>query len=164
MVVSNAVIKSVIWCIALYTTPELLKKKILCITISPVIQGHLHHSSALGSMEVIVGTDPEVVLQTGERGMLPCRVGREVAQVTWSRGPELSMAAVLTILQFLNGKVYKTSQGYADGLYDITDDFTLIINESTIDHIGNYFCEILDSDSGRPIANNTNVIVFGECI
>ena len=129
-----------------------------------MFQGHFHNSSALGSMEVIVGTDTDVVLQKGERGMLPCRVGREVATVTWSRGPELPTAAVLTILQFLNGKVFKTGQGYADGLYDITDDFTLIINESTIDHIGNYFCEILDPDSGRPIANNTNVIVFGECI
>ena len=116
-------------------------------------------------MEVIVSTDPEVVLQKGERGVLPCRVSREVGTVTWSRGPELTTADILITLQLPhNGEFIKAGQGYEDKLYDIDDNFSLIINEARIYNNGNYFCDVLDLDSGRPITNNTNVIVFGEWI
>ena len=114
-------------------------------------------------MEVIVSTDPEVVLQKGERGVLPCRVGREVGAVTWSRGPEITTADIVIALQLLpNGEFIKAGQGDDDELYDISDNFSLIIIESTIDNNGNYFCDVLDLDSGQPIVNNTNVIVFGK--
>ena len=101
-------------------------------------------------------------MQAGDRAVLPCRVDRDVDTITWSKGPDLPTAPVLILIQFLNGNAFKDGQGYKDKLYDIDSNFSLIIYETTIEHNGNYFCEILDRDSGRPISNNTNLSVFGE--
>ena len=38
----------------------------------------------------IVNTEPEVILQKGTRGVLPCRVGTAVALVYWHKGPTFS--------------------------------------------------------------------------
>ena len=111
---------------------------------------------------VVVGTEPEILLQKGTQAVIPCRVEREVASVTWSKGPQLDTADIIVIYQYLKTGWAKEIYEDTDGLYDIAVNFSLIINEVLIEHDQYFFCEVLDVESGQSIANKTDVNVFGE--
>ena len=115
-----------------------------------------------GLSAALVGTDREVVVQAGNTVVLPCRVDRDVATVSWSKGPDLPTAPVLVLAQFHNGNIIKDGKGYKDKLYDISSNFSLIINKAQIGNNGKYFCEIFDLESGGPISNSTYLTVFGK--
>ena len=115
-----------------------------------------------GLPDVLVDTDQQVRLLMGSQGMLPCRVEREVARVTWSKGIQLQTAKILLVYQHHDNMWMKAGYGYAEGIYDVKANFSLIINDVMMKHDGYYFCEILDVDTGRSFSNKTRVEVFGE--
>ena len=94
--------------------------------------------------------------------MLPCRVQREVGSVTWSKGPQLKGAEIIVIYQNLKGGWEKTIYGDIEGLYDIESNFSLVINNVMVEHSDLFYCDVLDTGSGRSISNHTNVQVFGK--
>ena len=111
--------------------------------------------------EVFVDTDQQVTLQTGSRGVLPCRVTRQVDSITWSRGPTFVSSQPILAFLFYDGTWEKLGTGYTEGLYDINANFSLIINNVTIEDRGYFFCEMLDRDIGQTFENQTQVAVFG---
>ena len=112
----------------------------------------------------VVGTDHEILVAKGAPAVLPCRVENKVASVTWSKGAQLDSAEIIVIYQDLKEGWVKEIYGDIEGLYDIESNFSLIINEVMIDHDGFFFCEVLDVASGRSIANQTYVKVYGESV
>ena len=110
-------------------------------------------------------TEPEVVLQKDTRGMLPCRVDPsvDVGLVFWSSGLTLSTAGIVVHMSLLSEKRTKSGTGYEAGLYDIDDEFSLIINNASVEDNGNFFCEISEKGTGALSHNHTNVVVFGKC-
>ena len=111
---------------------------------------------------MLVDMDLEAKLGRGGRGELPCRVQRNVARVTWSKGPELKTAQILLVYQQDDNDWIKAGYGYIEELYDIEANFSLIINDVMFEHGDYYFCEILDIDTGRSFANKTRVEIFGK--
>ena len=112
-----------------------------------------------------VDTEPEVVLQKDTRGVLPCRVNPsvDVGIVFWSRGPTLSTAEIVVSMGLLSERRSKSGTGYQAGLYDIDDEFSLIVINASVEDNGNFFCEISEKGSGALSHNHTNVVVFGKC-
>ena len=113
--------------------------------------------------EEYVGTEPVVILKKGSRGLLPCKVDRDVGAIYWHRGTsQLTTATLLVAFQYYKGEWQKTGQGFLDGLFDIYDNFTLVIKEVTVEDNDYFFCEILDLDTGTTFTNQTSVEVFGK--
>ena len=82
-----------------------------------------------------------------------------------SRGVKASnyrQTKILLVYQHHDNMWMKAGYGYAEGIYDVEANFSLIINDVMIENDGYYFCEILDVDTGRSFANKTRVEVFGE--
>ena len=109
-------------------------------------------------------TEPEVVLQKDTRGVLPCRVNPsvDVGIVFWTRGQTLSTAQIVVTIGLLSETITKWGAGYEAGLYDIDDDFSLIIKNASLEDNGNFFCEISEKGTGALSHNRTNVVVFGK--
>ena len=114
------------------------------------------------SSEVFVDTDRQAKLLRGDRGMLPCRVQREVNTVTWSKGLTPQTAQTLVIYKHYNNEWSKFGPGYNGGLYDIHVNFSLVIHNVTIQDNGSFFCEILDKVIGQNYWNVTDVLVYGK--
>ena len=107
-----------------------------------------------------VGTEPVVALEKGSRGLLPCKVDRDVNAVYWHKGP--SQSTLLVVFQYFKEEWQKIGQGIDEGLYDIYDNFTLVIKEVAVEDNDYFFCEILDRESGNTFTNQTSVRVFGK--
>ena len=111
---------------------------------------------------MLVGTDPQVIVRKGTRGVLPCRVEREVNAVTWSRGPSDTTAAILVIQRIVSKEWITEGPGYLTGEYDMEDDYSLIIDDVGVEDNDDFFCAILDKDTGRNFVNKTSVMVYGK--
>ena len=109
-------------------------------------------------------TEPEVVLQKDIRGLLPCRVNPsvDVGIVFWTRGQTLSTAEIVVSMGLFGERRTKSGTGYEAGLYNIDDDFSLIIKNASLEDNGNFFCEISEKGTGALSHNRTNVVVFGK--
>ena len=107
-------------------------------------------------------TEPHIVLEKGSTGLLPCKYERKVSAVTWTKGPSSSEAELLLIYDTFKSKWRKWGPGYEDGYYNITSNYSLVINSARIENNDRYYCEVSDLESGFPIMNRTDVIVFGK--
>ena len=110
----------------------------------------------------LVGTDPLATLRMGSRGVLPCRIDREVNAVTWSRGRSETTAEILVILRIFNKQWVKEGPGYSTKKYDMDDENSLIIESVEVEDDEDFFCAILDKDTGRNFVNKTRVTVYGK--
>ena len=108
----------------------------------------------------IVDTEPEVIMQKGTRGELPCRVDISVALLFWYKGPRLSGAQTIIIMDAQTKQ--KEGDGYSSGHYDVGGNFSLIINEVNVEDNDNFYCEISELETGSPFNNRTSVVVFGK--
>ena len=109
-----------------------------------------------------MSTDPEIVLEEGSRGVLPCRVdGLDAVRVTWSRGPVLQYAQVLIIHESYNDDWSTYGGGYQHG-YDILANFSLIIDDVMVRDSGIFFCEIFDQTTSQNFNDFTDVKVYGK--
>ena len=107
-----------------------------------------------------VTTTREVTLRKGTTGRLPCHVDGKVNAVSWSKGTNYLTAAKLVILDMLIGQ--RAGPDYYRGFYNISDDFSLVINEVQVANEGRYFCEMSDFDTDGLIFNETKVNIIGK--
>ena len=114
------------------------------------------------AVDPLVGTVSSVILKEGSRGELICNYEREALAVYWKKGNTSSTAVHVVILDLEYNKGQRSGPGYEDGRFDMTDNYTLIINDVMIKDGGRYFCEVSDDESGTLIRNYTDVQVIGK--
>ena len=118
--------------------------------------------SSVGTPEPTVGMEPYVSLQKGATGLLPCKYNDDVSAVTWSKGPAIIGADLLLVYDTFLQTWRTWGPGYDSGLYNVTNEFSLVINTAAIENNDRYFCEVLDVATGRPFSNHTDVTIFGK--
>ena len=115
----------------------------------------IHSFSVLHLGNII--TEEEVILQTKTRGLLPCLTESEFFAVGWIKDNN-----VLIRYEQTKGKWQKSGQGYTDGLFDIGENCSLIINNVTIKDGGQYIVQMGEKNTGKLFNSQTNVLVYGK--
>ena len=69
---------------------------------------------------------------------------------------------VLVSSEEINGKWVKSGQGHIDGLFDIGESCSLIINTVSIADEGLYTVTVGEKTTGKVFVNLTNVVVYGK--
>ena len=120
----------------------------LCIGTEPI-------SGSLG------GEEP-VFLQMKTRGVLPCNLDRdrEIAYLLWYKG--VTVTEDLIIYNYRDGVWEKLGPGYESGSYNITNNFSLIINSVSLEDNDQFTCEIVYLDV-QNAQKSMNVSVFSKC-
>ena len=94
--------------------------------------------------------------------MLPCKYNDEVSEITWTKGPQIHDAAFLLVYEVLRGNWRIWGPGYDSGLYNVTNEFSLVINTIAIENTDRYFCEVRDMATRTLFNNHTDVTIFGK--
>ncbi|XP_071476230.1 uncharacterized protein, partial [Diadema antillarum] len=105
-----------------------------------------------------VVTNTFVELTEGETGILPCRISHNAASVKWT-GSSYSPDYTLAKVHLYSKPVVRSGQGYGAGLFNITDDFSLVINTVRPEDEMLYRCLALSSGNDIAHYNSTRVIV-----
>ena len=106
-----------------------------------------------------VTTQPTAVLLEGITGTLPCLVEIEPYAVFWSKGPTHSTAERLVAIDQYDKVGERSGEGYELGLFNITNDFSLVIYEVKAQDEGRYYCEVSDVKTGTRFRDHTDVTV-----
>ncbi|XP_072166176.1 uncharacterized protein [Diadema setosum] len=118
------------------------------------VEGSSNFEDVVSSVELIAG----------ERGVVPCRVTTQTALgVFWIKAGD-PPNVYLTILHLESSPGLKSGQGYEAGLYDISNNFSLIIKDVQFEDEGQYFCDILDFATTAITRRTTNVYVRANAI
>ena len=56
----------------------------------------------------------------------------------------------------------RVGPGYDEGRFNISEDYSLVIEDVEIEDEGRYFCEASDTKTGRNSLNYSDVTVFGK--
>ena len=104
-----------------------------------------------------VMTLPSATFETGSRGSLPCRYVDDIFAVYWRKKTD----AGVTDLVILDNKGQRTNLT-DDDRFNVTDDFSLIIDGVKAGDEGEYICEVLDFATGTISRNETTVTVVGK--
>ena len=98
----------------------------------------------------------------GTRGLLPCDLARDkgIAFAYWYTG--LTFSAELIVNGYADNEWKKSGPGYDSGSYDITNNFSLIINSVSVEDNDQFTCEIVYLD-GQNAQKSLNVSVFSKC-
>eukprot|EP00057_Strongylocentrotus_purpuratus_P028037 XP_011682511.1 PREDICTED: uncharacterized protein LOC105446858 [Strongylocentrotus purpuratus] len=110
-----------------------------------------------------LATDPQVTMQMRQAiyGILQCTVHIKVRKVSWKRRTISSANESLVILENSEDAVKRSGTGFEEGMYNITQDYSLVIKEVQIHHEGLYICEVTDFDTGISFRNHSFVNVVG---
>ena len=107
-----------------------------------------------------VGTEPRVSLKAGTEASLPCKVTTKVNAVFWSRGSDSSRRSVVALI--LHENVHDRIWPVEDKVsFNISEDFSLIINNVSVEKEGQYICEVEVSATRTMLSNSTIVSVYG---
>ena len=102
------------------------------------------------------------MLQIGARGLLLCEVQGNVGYIHWRKGPiSFNNPPLILFSPNVNGS-NKEGPGYESGFYDVTEDFSLVINNVTIENEDTYICTVHDVTTKTLFSNETEVNVFGK--
>ena len=115
------------------------------------------------SSDVGLDTEPEISLEKGIAGILPCKLNVRPKVVTWKKGTTYSSAKILVAIDKYHNVGKISGPGYEEGLFNITADYSLVIDNVNIADDGQYFCELLEVDTDTTFQDSTNVTVFGKC-
>ncbi|XP_071495346.1 uncharacterized protein [Diadema antillarum] len=118
---------------------------------------HSEGADAGASSDYVV-TEASVEFNEGEKGVLPCRVNRDVGYVQWTRStdpPDHKLAK----LHLYSTPPVRSGQGYGAGLFNITDDFSLIIKNVKPEDEALYTCFVMDYGNDAGYFNVTRVFV-----
>ena len=109
-----------------------------------------------------VGDTEQVILQMGTRGLLPCDLprDRDIAFAYWYTG--LTFSVELIVNEYIDNVWQRRGPGYEFGSYDITNNFSLIINSVSLEDNDQFTCEIVYLD-GQNAQKSLNVSVFSKC-
>ena len=111
--------------------------------------------------EIIIARESQITLEKGTRGELPCEVQGVVDYVEWKRGSTAPSNEPLVLIIQHDGERIK--QGSDFSRYDITSNFSLVVNDvEIISHEDRYFCTLRYSSTEEFFRNQINVTVFGE--
>ena len=105
-----------------------------------------------------VHTESEVYLVEGFPAIIPCKVDRKLYALYWKRATFSADAIIGLDLHFNTG--VKFGNGYDKGSYDITPDYSLIIENVSRSDDGLYYCEVSDFETGALYRNQTRVTVL----
>ena len=105
-------------------------------------------------------TLPRAVLKMGSKGILPCEVHQaNIVLAFWNFGSSFSTSE--KIVQLDKTHNLRNGPGIDDGLYNISDKFSLIIHDVGVTDEGTYFCVIFDEETATLEYNHTDVSVYG---
>ena len=91
-----------------------------------------------------------------------CNYQPDALAVYWKKGNTSNTAVYVVILDLQKNKGRRSGTGYEEGRFDMTDNYTLVINDVMIKDEGRYFCQVSDDESGTLIRNYTDVQVIGK--
>ena len=114
------------------------------------------------AVDPLVGTVSSVTAKEGSRGELICNYQRDALAVYWKKGNTSSTAVYVVILDLEYNKGRRSGPGFVEGRFDMTDNYTLVINDVMVKDEGRYFCEVSDHESGTLYRNYTDVQVIGK--
>ena len=80
--------------------------------------------------------------------------------IDWYKSVPFSV--ILISYSRIRGFWEKEGPGYDSGLYNITNDFSLIINSVMVEDDDHFMCELVVEGNIVPFQNSTNVTVFGK--
>ena len=109
---------------------------------------------------VSIVTNRSTTLRKGTRGLLPCSVNRAVDIAWWRKGLTAELAKEIIRLDVASGQ--RSGQGYDDGSFTISDNFSLILMDPRVEDEGRYFCEVFIGELGTGLRNYTDVEIFGK--
>ena len=95
--------------------------------------------------------------------MLPCKVDTKLYIVIWRKLSSSNDRRPLVMIDMyikVGNKVWPHNE---ENVYDITDDFSLVIYNVKIKDEGRYICEITELETDRQYQSETNLTVFGKC-
>ena len=116
---------------------------------------------SVGMSSPILHMEGGVFLEKGTRGLVPCSTDIEVNGVVWSLDPPPTQKP-LAILDFYRGEWIKFVPGNYKGVFDIDQDFSLIIKDVRVENGVTYHCTVGENGTLNYFTNHTAVNVFGK--
>ena len=108
------------------------------------------------------GACNDVYLEAGTRGLVPCgRTDINASRVLWSRDPP-PIDNLVTFIFDNKGVWTKYIPDDYEGLYDIDQDFNLIIQNVRLEDEGTYYCTLEERDSFNRFNVSRTVTLFGK--
>eukprot|EP00057_Strongylocentrotus_purpuratus_P025216 XP_011679690.1 PREDICTED: uncharacterized protein LOC105445624 [Strongylocentrotus purpuratus] len=116
------------------------------------------------SIVPVVETIPEITVTFAEEGLLKCAYERKSFAVYWRFVSDSSYGDLLVVLDQYYQVGERSGPGYDEGRYNMTNDYSLIIHDVSVEDEGRYICEVSDFETGQVFRNYTNVTVTVEAI
>ncbi|XP_041472541.1 uncharacterized protein LOC121421807 [Lytechinus variegatus] len=109
-----------------------------------------------------VGTKPSVQLLNGSRAILPCQYNYAVYGIYWvyQNGHEEPAGDTLVHLDTYFDIGKRSGKGVDEGRFNISDDYSLLIDPVMMKDGGRYSCIVSDIASGGSYKNCTEVTVY----
>ncbi|XP_063961088.1 uncharacterized protein LOC129268034 [Lytechinus pictus] len=109
-----------------------------------------------------VGTKPSVQLLNGSRAILPCQYHHAVYEMYWvyNNGHKEPGGDTLVYLDMYFNIGKRSGKGVDEGRFNISDDFSLLIEPVVMQDGGRYSCIVSDLASGNSCDNYTDVTVY----
>ena len=99
-----------------------------------------------------------MAVQKGRVGVVPCQVDIRPRRVSWVTGANDTLVS----MDLSRRVAERSGPVYEEGLFNITSEYSLLINDVKILHEDSYFCEVTDFDTGHLFRNVTRLNVFGK--
>ena len=114
--------------------------------------------------DIAVWTLPLVSAEVGSSAELACDYAHDVQTMYWSKQNQSGyFERIVTLENYLNNGS-RTGLGYETGRFEVTNNFSLVINNVKYEDEGRYLCEVLDVATGHVFGNHTDVTVTGKNI
>nr|XP_054760999.1 uncharacterized protein LOC129267303 [Lytechinus pictus] len=109
-----------------------------------------------------VGTEPSVQLINGSSGILPCQYNHDVYEIYWvyENGHNESEGDTLVHLDMYFDIGSRSGKGVDEGRFNISDDFSLLIDPVMMQDAGRYSCIVSDIASGVSYKSYSYVTVY----
>ncbi|XP_063960524.1 uncharacterized protein LOC135155467 [Lytechinus pictus] len=109
-----------------------------------------------------VGTEPSVQLLNGSSAILPCQYNHDVYEIYWvyQNGHDESGGDTIVKLDVYFDIGKRSGKGFEEGRFNISDDFSLLIEPVMMQDYGRYSCIVSDIASGKSYKNYTDVTVY----
>ena len=95
----------------------------------------------------------------GTQGVMPCSYSREIYSLAWMKVGDEEVLALIDMYTYI-GKRFGI--GISEGTHNITDNFSLIIKNVSLQDGGLYVCVVSDVEKVMLVKNYTLVNVSGK--
>ncbi|XP_041475709.1 uncharacterized protein LOC121424166 [Lytechinus variegatus] len=128
-------------------------------------EGHLiDNYTDVSVTNTALETNPHATLQmrVAPYGILQCTVHIKARRVSWTKITSSSANQSLVFVESCQDYIEVNGTGYNQGNYNITQDYSLVIEEVRVHHEGLYVCEVTDFDTGISFKDKTFVTVIAQ--